>query len=355
MNLLYTLVILLISCLSVTAQYTITPFQKPDIGDNYSYMEIDTTNYVLGLSGANQIWNYTNLVIPATPTISTISYTDASNLTNYSWYPSAYMAIVSPEGDFTTFDADSDDYSLNWIKTMVGGATSTKYSDPFTKYHYPISFGSMFIDSVKYGAYYENPPSPFFVGLFKNFGVNSYTCTGYGTLNLPSGITIPNTLKLNITYNKILVNENTGYSIGYQNTEYEEYFSAISKFPILAYLKSDGYNTLPFNSNPTHSYSKFVKLNTIALTGLKNLEKSFVDITIYPNPSSIFNIEIRTENTTEKPIFLLKSALGQQIEACINPISDAYYTLDMTNNIPGIYFLTIKTQKGQSTKKLLVL
>lgn len=354
MNLLYTFIIFLVSCYSLAAQYTITPSQKPDIGDNYYYIEIDTINYFLGSSGANQIWNYTNLVIPSTPTISSISYVDASTLTNFIWYPGAYMAIVGSGGGFTSFDSDPNNYSLNWTKTMLGGATSTKYSDPLTKYHYPISFGSVFSDSVKYGAYYENPSSPFFVGLFKNFGSNSYSCSGYGTLNLPDGNSFSNTLKLNITYNKILIDEVTGDSTGYQNTEYEEYFSSISKFPILAYLKSDGYNTLPFNSIPTRYYTKSIRLNLLAITGLTDLEKWTVNVAIFPNPASTFNIKIDNESNIENPIFVLRNALGQEIETIINSISSTHYTLDMKKNIAGIYFLTIKTQKGQVTKKLLI-
>jgi len=336
----------------LSAQYTITPLQKPDIGDAYSYISLDTINIINGSSGANQVWNYTNLVLPTAPTVNSILYSNATAVTNYSWYPGSYMAIIGSGGGFTAFDNDPNNYSLNWLKSMVGSATSTKYNDPLTKYHYPLSYGSIFSDSAKFGAYTEQPPSPGFVGSYLSYGVNSYTCTGYGTLNLPNGVSLPNTLKLNIQYIKTYLEETTNNITGQDTTYYEEYFNAISKFPVLAFLKSDGHNTI-FNTTTTY-HSKDIKLNSVVVAGIKNYKLSASDISISPNPSCKFNIAISSESIPEKPTFSLQNALGQEIETIVNPISETYYTLDLKNNIPGIYFLTIKTQKGQVTKKLLV-
>lgn len=350
-----TFLIFLFTYSSIIAQYTITPSQKPAIGDNYNYIYVDTTNFLLGSSGTNQIWNYTNLIIPATPTINTISYVDAAtSITNYTWYPGAYMAIVGPGGGFTAFDSDANNYSLNWTKTMLGGATSTKYADPLTKYHYPIAFGSMFSDSVKFGAYDEQPPNPSFVGPYLSYGVNSYTCTGYGTLNLPNGVSLPNTLKLNIQYFKTYLDPITSVVTGQDTAYYEEYFNTISRFPILAFYKADGHSAY-FSSTITHHF-RDIKLNSVVITGLKNDEFSVTDISVFPNPSNgAFNVELSGSAFNEKPVFTLQNALGQVIGFKYQATTDVHhFMINLCDPQPGIYFLIIKTQKGQVTKKLLV-
>ena len=352
MKIIFTLLFFVVNC-GLSAQYTITPSQKPAIGDTYNYIYLDTSNVINGSAGTNQVWNYANLMLPATPTVNSTFYSNATAVTNYSWYPGSYMAIIGP-GGFTTFDSDPNNYSLNWIKTTLGGSMSIKYPDPLTRYHYPISFGSVFSDSVKLGAYDETPSGSGFLGPYLCLGLHSYTCTGSGTLNLPGGVSMPNTLKLNMVYKKLIVDPVLGDSTGYEYTEYEEYFNAYSKFPILAYTKGEKHYSTVSPAPPSHVYYKTIQMNNVAVTSTKDLEKTSVNVAVFPNPAQNFNIEIQSENSTEKPVFLLKNALGQEIEASINPISDLHFTLDMKNNIPGIYFLTMKTQNGQVTKKLLV-
>lgn len=352
MRLFYTL-LLLAAITELFAQYTITPSQKPAIGDNYNYIYVDTTGIALGSSGANQVWNYTNLVIPATPTVNTISYLDAiTSVTNYTWYPGAYMAIVGLGGGFTAFDSDPNNYSLNWVKTMIGGALSTKYADPLTKYHYPIAFGSIFSDSVKFAAYDE--PNGGYLGPYLNYGVNSYTCTGYGTLNLPNGVSLPNTLKLNIQYFKTYLDPITSVVNGQDTAYYEEYFNTISKFPILAFYKADGHSTY-FSSTITH-HSRDIKLNSMVVAGLKNNQLSASDISVFPNPSNgNLNVELSGSEFNEKPVFTLQNALGQVIDLKFQATTDdAHFMINLSDPQPGLYFLIIKTQEGQATKKLLV-
>jgi hypothetical protein len=346
------ILILFLSFLKVNAQYTITPSQKPDIGDSYDYINIDTSNIINGTSGANQIWNYTNLILPTTPTVNSIYYSNATTIPNHTWYLGAYMALIGSDGGFTAFDSDPNNYSLNWIKIAVG--TSTKYADPITRYHYPISFGSVFNDSVKFGAYDETPSGYGYIGSYLSYGVHSYTCTGYGTLNLPNGVSLPNTIKLNMQYFKTYREQITPTVNGQDTTYYEEYFNSISKFPILAFYKNSGHD-ISFGNTTTH-YSKDIKLNVVAITGLKNQELSASDISIFPNPSkNIFYIELRGQVLDENPIFTLQNSLGQILDIkSKETISNGHFKIDLENYHTGLYFLTIKTRKGVITKKILV-
>jgi hypothetical protein len=348
------ILILFLSFLKVNAQYTITASQKPAIGDSYNYINLDTSNIINGTSGANQIWNFTNLILPITPTVNSIYYSDATAIPNYTWFPGAYMAIIDPDGTFTSYDSDPNNFSLNWIYYSFT-QLSTKFQDSYTKYHYPISYGSIFSDSVKRRAYNQHPPNPAYIDNYPTVGINTYTCSGSGTLNLPNGISIPNTLKLNITYYKKIVDGMTNDSVGYQITEYEEYFNTMSKFPILAYYKTLGYTTYPFTSAPTLEYSKNISLNTIAVNSVIDLDKSAVTINIFPHPShNFFNLQFTSINNLETPVFEIQNYLGQIMEVKTTRIQSEFYHLDVSNYPSGMYLLITKLGKKQIIKKILV-
>ncbi|MES2515118.1 MAG: T9SS type A sorting domain-containing protein [Bacteroidota bacterium] len=350
-----TLLFFMVTC-GLSAQYTITPTQKPDIGDTYSYILLDTANVINGSSGVNQVWNYTNLILPTTPTVNSIYYSDAIAVTNYSWYPGAYMAIIGPDGGFTAFDADPNNYSLNWNKIMLGGGTSTKYADPLTRYHYPLTFGSTLSDSVKFGAFDETPLGYGYIGTHLCRGEHNYTCTGSGTLNLPGGVSMPNTLKLNMVYSKLFVDSYNGDSTGYEYTEYEEYFNASSKFPVLSYTKNEKHFTYPFTSTITHTYSKRIQLNNIAVTAVTEFTETFLDVTVYPNPASIFNVMINNHDLKGNIKFELHNTLGQVVilDSQKTQISDNHLQINLSGFEPGIYFLSLKNSTGTATKKILV-
>jgi hypothetical protein len=307
---LLTSLFLLLSLLKVNAQYTITASQKPAIGDSYNYIALDTNNIINGTSGPNQIWNYTNLILPTTPTVNSINYSDITSIPNYTWYPGAYMAIIGPGGSFTSYDSDPNNLSVNWIYYYFT-QLSTKFQDSYTKYHYPITYGSTFSDSMKGRAYDQHPPNPNYIDNYPTVGINTYTCSGSGTLNLPNGISIPNTLKLNMTYYKKIVDGMTNDSVGYQITEHEEYFNTMSKFPILAYYKTIGYTTYPFTGAPTLEYNKNISLNAIAVNSIIDIDKSAVNINIFPSPShNFFNLQFTSINNHETPVFEIENYLG---------------------------------------------
>lgn len=353
-------ILVFVGITKVYAQYTITPSQKPAIGDNYNFIEIDTTNVLLGTSGASQTWDYTSLIIPASPTIQTISYVDATSIPNYTWYPGAYMAIYNTAGIYYCYDSDPNSLTLNWIiptnSAVAGYPYCTKYLDPYSKYHYPISYGNTFTDSVKLHAYDQHPPSPSVISGTPSRGVNSYTCNGYGTLNLPNSSSFTNTLKVNILYVRTNYNPSDQTIWWIDSTYYEEYFNSSFKFPVLSITKSYKINhqVVPY----TVTYNKSVKLNNIVISSLKNSEKHLADVDIFPNPSSgIFNISTtHLTNLSEKPTIYLYNSLGQKEE--INPDKLIEYNGQLSINLnrysPGIYFLTLQFMDGSITKKLLV-
>lgn len=356
------LILVLISFTKVYAQYTITPSQKPAIGDNYNFIEIDSSNVSLGSSGASQTWDYTSLIIPTSPTIQTISYINATSIPNYTLYAGAYM-MIAPSWDtyYYCFDNDPNNLNENWIipnnSVVPWYPYCSKFTNLYAKYHYPISYGTYFADSTKLQFYNQFPPSPGVVccgGAER--GINSYTCNAYGTLNLPDGVSLVNTLKLNILYNKISYDSDNSSILYVDSNLIEEYYNSISKFPILSIHKryTMGHQTTPYSL----VYSKTVKLNNMVISSLKNTKKNVAEFDIFPNPSSgIFNIRTNhLTNLSEKPTIYLYNSLGQKEE--INPDKQIEYNGQLSINLdqhsPGIYFLSLQFMDGSVTKKLLV-
>lgn len=348
----YLFILLLINCFSIKAQYTITPLQKPDIGDSHNFIWLDTANIINGSSGANQIWNYTNLILPATPTINSTFYSDATTIPNYSLYPGAYMAIIAPGGSFTSYDSDPNNLNVNWIYRSMINYLCTKYIDPLTRYHYPISYNSVFHDSAKFLAYNQHPPSPGNIGIYPEYGVLSYTCNGYGTLDLPNGVSYPNTLKLNTLYAKTYFDEITLAPMGYDTTYIEEYFNSASKFPILSYSKTFGIYIAGGSTTP--NYSKSIQLNAHSITGINEYTNNSY-ISIFPNPAcNLINVNIHKQELSTSPSFIIRNSLGNSFKTEAKQMNNQNYQIDLKDYAPGIYFLTVYSEKGQVTKKILV-
>jgi lysyl endopeptidase len=76
-----------------------------------------------------------------------------------------------------------------------------------------------------------------------------------------------------------------------------------------------------------------------------------LDALIYPNPApSIFNFEADQEFVPENiSIFNL---IGQQVQAKILVVNSKKIKIDLSGNIPGVYFVRLKTEKGMIAEKV---
>lgn len=352
--------IILLSFVKSHAQFTITSTYKPAIGDSYNYYEADTTGVTLGSSGPAQTWNYTSLSIPSGSTLQSTAYIDATSIPNYTWYPGAYMAITNGSWHYC-YDSDPNNLSMNWgVPTdtgPMGYPYCIKYTNPYSKYHYPIFFNSTFSDSMKTVGYDQHPPTPSIIPGGYDEGINTYTCTGYGTLNLPVGISLSNTLKLDMLYSK------TSYTYSSVDTTilftdstfYEEYFNTISKFPVLTIINK--YFTSYAVTPPYKQHTKTIRLNQSVSNFIKEEDSEGIHIDIFPNPSSsIFNIRYSSLHNIRTPFVNLFNSLGQQINLSEDQfkISQNTIHLDLTNYSSGIYYLKLSFGDKNLTKKLLV-
>lgn len=77
---------------------------------------------------------------------------------------------------------------------------------------------------------------------------------------------------------------------------------------------------------------------------------------IYPNPANNNLVKISLPNTIEKATITISNTLGQKVYS--KKVQDIYNkaeTINTSNFKTGIYFVTVNTNKGKATKKLLIL
>lgn len=77
---------------------------------------------------------------------------------------------------------------------------------------------------------------------------------------------------------------------------------------------------------------------------------------IYPNPANNNLVKISLPNTIQKATITISNTLGQKVYSKkVQDIYNKVETINTSNFKTGIYFVTVNTNKGKATKKLLIL
>ena len=76
-----------------------------------------------------------------------------------------------------------------------------------------------------------------------------------------------------------------------------------------------------------------------------------MDVLIYPNPApSVFNFEAGQEFTPEN--ISVYNLMGQQVQAKMLVVNSKKIKIDLSGNIPGVYFVRLKTERGMVSGKV---
>jgi len=74
-------------------------------------------------------------------------------------------------------------------------------------------------------------------------------------------------------------------------------------------------------------------------------------VLIYPNPApAVFNFEAGQEFTPEN--ISIYDLIGRQVQAKIQVVNSRKIKIDLSGNIPGVYFVRLKTEKGMVSEKV---
>ncbi len=315
-------------CPIIKAQYTLTSSIKPAVGDIQSSMSIDTTGLVFGTSGTNQIWNFP-WVNAQTSSVYSSTFMPLSSTS----YSTCFSNATIVKYDGTTYGFYNTATTIDYLGSVSGTSCNVlQNSNSFVTF--PFSYGSNYSDT-----YVDN-----FNGL-NTSGTVTTSGDATGTLNIPN-FSFNNVLRVKVVTHIVF----SGSLSGTIDQVTYDYFSSNSKF----YLLSLSSQTSVISGT---TISKFGSVNASFSTGIKeNLNP--VSFSIYPNPSSLGEIYLLFQNNlNEKTDIFFVNSIGQTIKTVSlkeinyqNPVV-SISTVDMS---PGIYFMKVKTDKGESIKKIIL-
>lgn len=340
------------------AQPTLTATNfVPAVNDNQLYYIADTNSNINTTIGANVIFNYNNLrgygmsqtqyiIDPTTTTytgdFSTADYADTSTAlaTNI-----RYAELINTDSLI----------NLGFV------ANVPPYGDVVARFNYNPEIAMKF--PFNFGDTYNDIYSGNFTIATQNTdgnGTVTVSADAWGQLQLPGGVVIDSVLRIRtveyvitdtitIVFPPITIPPVTidGESINY-------YKPSISKFPLLSYVGgSIKQGTTVVDSNKT-----FISQYPLPGVGLEELEKSFIDMNLYPNPSNKGNVTMALELEKNALVeVVLMNKLGQNVKTIFNGNATKglnNITFNTENISSGIYFVTTYVNGSGVAKKLVI-
>lgn len=332
--------ILMLASLFMIGQPTLTfESNAPEIGDVFyqSYSQ-DLVNP--GPQGPNKTWNFSELSVFETGELLAIDpadtpfadiFTEANIAFNYSGARSAtynYSKITSAEGNNLGMGFDDDPpmiiYYDNYAKLM----------------EYPCSFNDNFTDS--YTGSYEMEGM-----LVMQSGTIDKIADAWGTITTPAG-TFENVLRLKTTRNEIdsiWMDDLFLWRTVTLFTDYE-WYSGDSKVPVFAITISSSALI-----NDTVSYF------TTGTTNINKLNQPVTSLLVFPNPANDFVKLNYISANSGKLIFTLIDLTGREvkrgeIETSSNLSQE--YELDLSDIVPGIYFIRVTEGTLSKSQKVVI-
>lgn len=332
-----------ILALNIQAQYTVTSAaNNPTLGESQTTYNADTTGVVIGTSGANQIWNYTSIVVQPTTAV-TSTYVATNSAPNFTAFPGATISQTSGNGDYTLWGYTPTQAVLYGFSNSTLTAV---YSNPEILYSMPFTFGSL--NSDTYGG-------TFTIGVNSIVRTGNVTTTGegYGTLNLPNGKTYTNVLKIKLTQTVTDIVA----ALSYTNTNVTNsyiYINASSKNSILTVENTT--STTTFTSITT-TKTKSVKVDQSTIVGLKE-NKREANFSLYPNPTNTNEISLfYVIGNEDKYELTIINTVGQIVKTkSLNNQTTGMYSeiIDLNGLDKGLYFIKLKGNHNEGIQKIII-
>lgn len=330
MKLLYTSILAVIT-LAAQAQPSITMAgSAPMPGD--SFVSYFGSYLAPGPAGANQTWDFSGLIPDSTQIITFVA---PSSTTNGASFPTADVAQVDPNGGVVYFDYDNGD--MEYVGTDAGGILVTQ-TDPEVVLDFPLSFGTTWTDTQ--------------AGTLA-FGTRSGTTNGnadaYGTLTLPSGVTVNNVLRVHLEqdYTDLLGLITVDYDF---DTHW--FYVEGTEYPLL--MLQTQVVTPSLGPATTNQFAQWLDPNSI---GIEENISSIRSMRVYPVPSHeqvTIEYDLMKSETVQFELIdiigrICKQGMPEQQGAGLNRIN-----LNVDDLPAGQYQLRLRGKSGASTMPLMV-
>ncbi|MBI4647400.1 MAG: T9SS type A sorting domain-containing protein [Bacteroidia bacterium] len=286
----------------------------------------DTTGFNSGSGGANITWDYSNLIIDTTGSLSHYYY-DPATTPGSSNFPGAGLADLTPVGQYTYSTYSSDSTTILGVWDASLNCATSLYSDP-QKLTCPFAFGNSMTDN------YSGLGS---CGAVNIYGTRTYMYDGYGTLILPMAT------YTNVTRAKIIDISTAGAASSIDTFYVWSDVNTEQAVFMYIYMKSITYNFV-YKILESFSYSHVPAMVT-------NVQSIPIDqrfgITVYPNPfstSAILDISNLDKIKNYELRFSIYDLLGN--EGFQSVIHNPPFEINRGNLPNGMYFYKISGGQG---------
>lgn len=338
MKKLYTISLALLSAIAVLAQPTITEVNMPQLGDMPTRgicSDIPNASTLNTETGANYSWNFSGLTEISTATFDFIEAAD-------SYWPgdfagSTHCGIAPLEDAYTFYSISNAALETDGYRVIVapGDTVEQDYTDSEVILDLPATYNSSGTDN------FSGPGFAASTNITAN-GTLSYTCDGYGTLQLPNG-TYQNVLRYHADRSETL--SVGGFPAGTVTKEQWIWVSADYRFWLLLMENiSDPINgtssTVWYQKTPT----------AVNPTGIAYMTEE--DFVLYPNPvADNGTLQLSRALNANESIELFDTQ-GRMVKR--DKSASTSFFLDGVKK--GIYLFKIVDDKGNvvSTQKLFV-
>ncbi|MGZ5304313.1 MAG: T9SS type A sorting domain-containing protein, partial [Bacteroidia bacterium] len=308
----------------------------------------DTVGIMPGSSGANVIWDFSQLKRVAGGDSAISNYYAASSTAYAQDFPNANIATNSVSGGAIAYYNITDTkVELQGIVSQVQGTTVKQfYSNPYIVYTLPMTYNYTFNDNFA-ATYTANS-----IDVYRN-GTSAIDADGYGTLIIGNR-TFENVLRLhNVTQTRDSIDYEMTSIVTVVDMESWVYMTPTKKEPILTISHVISTN----NTTGQSTRGKSVTFNSkVISTGVKESSIVFNGLSLYPNPTAgNCNILLKAENEFKADIQVVNQ-IGQAVKTLQNYTckpGENVIALDLNDMASGLYFVQIKTGNGLYTEKFI--
>ncbi len=337
MKKLYAFTMLMMSATYLLAQPIITDVNIPQLGDTPPRgicSDVPNPATLNAETGANYSWDFSGLTEVAT---ATFDFIDPAN----SFWPvdfanSTLCGIAADENAYTFYSVSNSMLETDGYRVInaPGDTVEQDYTDSEVILNLPATYNSTGTDNFSGPGYVAG-------NSITASGNLSYTCDGYGTLQLPNG-TYQNVLRYHADRTETI--SIGGFPGGTVTKEQWIWVSADYRFWLLLMETVD----TGFSTDNVVWYQKTpIAVNT---TGIADVTEE--DFSVYPNPVA-FNGTLQLSRTLNMDESIqLFDTQGRMVKS--DNSASASFSLEGVT--AGIYLLKILNSSGQaiSTQKLIV-
>lgn len=321
--------------LSVLAQPTFDNSLFGEIGYSWNQTLCDATGFDPGLSGADVVWDFSDITITGPET--TQHLVDPSASPYVASFGLANLALTLDNIDYTFMQVTGTEYNNLGSGTTVAVVS---YSDPETIFTFPLTYNTVSEDD--FGATFTSMGFSFI-----RDGEADMIADGWGTLILPTG-TFTNVLRVKLEED--YTDESVGLPVPVVNEyNYDHYYwfaEGVTNFVFY-------YGDLESSVAGMPANTKVAVLNTSATSSIQDNHLPENLVQVYPNPASGHFFIYNTSNMAFESIALF-NMMGERVY--IQTGQTGTNTEINTTGLPaGIYTLQLKSTMGVLSKMVHIL